>query len=119
MPDGVRRFGVVVHQDAPFPTLAARCRPIEAMGLDQVFLPDHAGDYRDLGGTWFDAWTVLAAMASETQRVRIGTLVSNPILRGPARPASRPLRCGWRPSGPTPGTPFERLATDVLPGLRR
>lgn len=84
MPDSEHRFGVLVHQDAPFPTLVQRWQHIEAMGFDQIFVADHAGDYRDLGGTWFDGWTVLAAMAAETRRVRIGTLVANPILRGPA-----------------------------------
>lgn len=78
------RFGVLVHQDAPFPTLVQRCRQVEALGFDQLFVADHAGDYRDLGGFWFDGWTVLAVAATQTRRIRIGTLVSNPILRPPA-----------------------------------
>jgi alkanesulfonate monooxygenase SsuD/methylene tetrahydromethanopterin reductase-like flavin-dependent oxidoreductase (luciferase family) len=84
MPNSDRRFGVLLNQDASLPELRDRWRQIEEMGFHQIFVADHMGDYRDLGGTWFDGWTVLAAMAAETRRVRIGTLVSNPILRGPA-----------------------------------
>jgi alkanesulfonate monooxygenase SsuD/methylene tetrahydromethanopterin reductase-like flavin-dependent oxidoreductase (luciferase family) len=52
---------------------------------------DHSGNYRNLDGTWFDGWTVLAAMAKETARIRIGTLVSNPVLRPPALLAKEAL----------------------------
>ncbi len=84
MPDRDRRFGVLLNQDAPLSELRERWRRIEEMGFDQIFVADHSGDYRNLGGTWFDGWTVLAAMATDTGQVRIGTLVTNPILRGPA-----------------------------------
>jgi alkanesulfonate monooxygenase SsuD/methylene tetrahydromethanopterin reductase-like flavin-dependent oxidoreductase (luciferase family) len=33
---------------------------------------------------WFDGWTLLAGMATQTSRIRIGALVSNPIFRNPA-----------------------------------
>jgi alkanesulfonate monooxygenase SsuD/methylene tetrahydromethanopterin reductase-like flavin-dependent oxidoreductase (luciferase family) len=81
----ISRFGVLVLQDAPFPTLAERWRRVEELGFDQLFVADHTGDYRDTpGGFWFDGWTVLAAMAAHTTNIRIGTLVSNPVLRPPA-----------------------------------
>jgi alkanesulfonate monooxygenase SsuD/methylene tetrahydromethanopterin reductase-like flavin-dependent oxidoreductase (luciferase family) len=78
------RFGILVHADAPFPILIERWRRAEALGFDQLWVADHSADYRDLGGHWFDAWTTLALMATTTTRIRIGTLVSNPILRHPA-----------------------------------
>ncbi len=81
----VLRFGVLVLQDAPFPTLVERWRRVEELGFDQLFVADHTGDYRDTpGGPWFDGWTVLAAMAAQTTSIRIGTLVTNPVLRPPA-----------------------------------
>ncbi len=52
------RFGVLLHQDAPFPTLQERWARVEALGFDQLFVCDHVGDYRDLDGDWFDGWTV-------------------------------------------------------------
>jgi hypothetical protein len=90
MPDGIRRFGVLVHQDPPFPTLGQRWRHIEELGFDQIFVPDHVGDYRDLGGTWFDGWTVLAAMALETRRVAGRRLEHPRPLRGDGERDRRP-----------------------------
>jgi alkanesulfonate monooxygenase SsuD/methylene tetrahydromethanopterin reductase-like flavin-dependent oxidoreductase (luciferase family) len=52
---------------------------------------DHSGDYRNLDGTWFDGWTVLAVMAKETTHIRVGTLVSNPVFRPPALLAKEAL----------------------------
>jgi alkanesulfonate monooxygenase SsuD/methylene tetrahydromethanopterin reductase-like flavin-dependent oxidoreductase (luciferase family) len=78
------RFGVYVLQDAPFPILIERWRRAEELGFDQLWLADHSGDFRHLGGHWFDGWTTLAVMATVTTRIRIGMLVSNPILRHPA-----------------------------------
>jgi alkanesulfonate monooxygenase SsuD/methylene tetrahydromethanopterin reductase-like flavin-dependent oxidoreductase (luciferase family) len=78
------RFGVLVLPDAPFPELAERWRRAEEVGFDDLYVADHSRDYRNLTGRWFDGWTVLAAMAKATTRIRIGTLVTNPILRPPA-----------------------------------
>ena len=85
------RFGIEVPQDAPFATLIERWHQAEELGFDHLWVADHLADtrtdplggYRNLGGTWFDGWTVLAVMAKETTRIRIGTLVSNPVLRPP------------------------------------
>jgi alkanesulfonate monooxygenase SsuD/methylene tetrahydromethanopterin reductase-like flavin-dependent oxidoreductase (luciferase family) len=93
------RFGIEVPQDAPFATLIERWHQAEELGFDHLWVADHLADtrtdhsgaYRNLGGTWFDGWTVLAVMAKETTRIRIGTLVSNPVLRPPALLAKEAL----------------------------
>ena len=85
------RFGIEVPQDAPFPALVERWQRAEELGFDHLWVADHSGDYRNLDGTWFDGWTVLAVMAEETTRIRIGTLVSNPVLRPPALLAKEAL----------------------------
>ncbi len=77
------RFGVLDAPDAPLSTLVERWRLVEELGFDSLWLPDHTADYRNPGGLWLDGWTMLAAMALTTRRIRIGTLVSNPILRHP------------------------------------
>jgi alkanesulfonate monooxygenase SsuD/methylene tetrahydromethanopterin reductase-like flavin-dependent oxidoreductase (luciferase family) len=78
------QFGIMVYPDAPAPVLADRFRQAEALGFDQVVVPDHIGDLRDLAGPWLEGWSVLAAAAVQTERIRIGPLVANPILRSPA-----------------------------------
>ncbi len=79
-----RRVAAYVLQDAPFPALRERWQRAEDLGFDAIYLADHTGDYRNLDGHWFEAWTTLAAMAIATTRARIGTLVANPVLRPPA-----------------------------------
>jgi alkanesulfonate monooxygenase SsuD/methylene tetrahydromethanopterin reductase-like flavin-dependent oxidoreductase (luciferase family) len=102
------RFGIEVPQDVPFPALVERWQRAEEMGFDYLWVADHSadtrtnpsGEYRNLDGTWFDGLTVLTVMAKETTRLRIGTLVSNPILRPPALLAKEALTvdhlCGGR-----------------------
>jgi alkanesulfonate monooxygenase SsuD/methylene tetrahydromethanopterin reductase-like flavin-dependent oxidoreductase (luciferase family) len=76
--------GVLVVPDAPFPILAERWRRVEELGFDFLFVADHFRHTRDASLPWFDGLTALAAMALQTTTVRIGPLVANPILRGPA-----------------------------------
>jgi alkanesulfonate monooxygenase SsuD/methylene tetrahydromethanopterin reductase-like flavin-dependent oxidoreductase (luciferase family) len=77
------RFGVLVLPNASFPDLAERWRRAEDLGFDFVFAPDHARNNAGPSLPWFDGWTVLTAMALWTRTIRIGTLVTNPILRAP------------------------------------
>lgn len=79
------RFGILIPQDAPFDELVARWRRAEELGFDAAYVADHSGDYRNLDGYWLDGWTVLAHMAARTARIRVGTLVTNPLLHHPAQ----------------------------------
>lgn len=79
-------FGLAVDVDAPFPELVERARTGEALGFDTVYVPDHSRPWRHdpiPGGIWFDGWTVLAALAAATSSARVGSLVTNPVLRPP------------------------------------
>lgn len=79
-------FGLAIDPDAPIPGLLDRARTAERLGFDAIYVPDHSRPWRHdprPGGVWFDGWTVLAAFATETSVPRIGTLVSNPVLRPP------------------------------------
>jgi alkanesulfonate monooxygenase SsuD/methylene tetrahydromethanopterin reductase-like flavin-dependent oxidoreductase (luciferase family) len=84
MADRDLRFGVYVLQDAPLDVLRRRWREAEELGFDQIWVADHTRDWRSPEGIWFDAFSLLAAMAAETETIRIGSLVANPILRPPA-----------------------------------
>jgi alkanesulfonate monooxygenase SsuD/methylene tetrahydromethanopterin reductase-like flavin-dependent oxidoreductase (luciferase family) len=78
------RFGVLVLPDASFPTLFARWTHVEELGFDFLFAPDHARHTSNPSTPWFDGLTVVAAMALQTNTIRIGTLVANPILHLPS-----------------------------------
>ncbi len=79
-------FGLALDVDVPFPELLARARTGEALGFETIYVPDHSRPWRHEplpGGLWYDGWTALAALATATSTARIGTLVSNPVLRPP------------------------------------
>ncbi|WP_166350240.1 LLM class flavin-dependent oxidoreductase [Phytoactinopolyspora limicola] len=78
------RVGVMVMADAPMNVLLDRIRRVEELGYDQLFVADHLAHPFTPGATWFDGGSLLAAAAVATERVTVGTMVSNPILRPPA-----------------------------------
>lgn len=95
-------FGLAVDVDAPFPELVQRARTGEALGFDTIYVPDHARPWRqdpEPRDLWFDGWTVLCAFATATSTVRIGTLVSNPVLRSPGLLAREALAVDHLSSG--------------------
>jgi alkanesulfonate monooxygenase SsuD/methylene tetrahydromethanopterin reductase-like flavin-dependent oxidoreductase (luciferase family) len=81
----------MLYPDASLLELPEQFRWLEELGFDQVFLPDHSADLRNRDGAWFDGWSVLPLAAAATERIRIGTLVSNPILRPAATLARQAL----------------------------
>jgi alkanesulfonate monooxygenase SsuD/methylene tetrahydromethanopterin reductase-like flavin-dependent oxidoreductase (luciferase family) len=78
------RFGIITLQLLPYPTLVENWREIEATGYDSLWLADHFATTDHPGETWYDGWTLLAALATLSRKIRIGMLVSNIIYRQPA-----------------------------------
>lgn len=83
MDETTLRFGVLDLPNAEFAELGARWRLVEELGFDFLWEPDHTAYWQNVRSPWFDGWTTLAAVAIHTRELRIGTLVSNPILRHP------------------------------------
>jgi alkanesulfonate monooxygenase SsuD/methylene tetrahydromethanopterin reductase-like flavin-dependent oxidoreductase (luciferase family) len=83
MPDGVR-FGVITLPSVSWAVTVDRWQRIERLGFDSAWLPDHFVNPRGPIDDWFEAWTLLSALAARVPRVRIGTLVTSMTLRSPA-----------------------------------
>jgi F420-dependent oxidoreductase-like protein len=73
------------QQGADYPTLLRIARATEDLGFDAFFRSDHylkMGSVSGLPGPT-DAWTTLAGLAVQTERIRLGTLVSPVTFRYP------------------------------------
>ena len=78
------RFQVLVLPNASWTEVLARMRYVEELGFDLVTTADHFVDWTNPAVPWLEAWTVLAATARETTRIRLATYVSQIPLRHPA-----------------------------------
>jgi F420-dependent oxidoreductase-like protein len=80
------RFGLDIAQhQLSWDELVARARLAEDAGLDGVWVFDHfQALYGDPTGPSLEAWTLLAGLARETSRVRLGTLVTGMTHRHPS-----------------------------------
>lgn len=72
------RIFIEPQQGTTYDAVLALARTTERLGFDGFFTSDHylrMGDADGLPGP-LDAWTTLAGLARETQRIRLGTLVT-------------------------------------------
>lgn len=137
------RFGICTDQNLPWPTLVERWQLFETLGFDSVWDCDHFVQPSRPDGPYLESWTLLAALAARTERIRLGVLVSCNTFRHPALLAKQAvtvdqisggrlelgLGAGWfQPEHemfgldfPPPGTLVERFreAVEVVDTLLR
>lgn len=93
------RFGILAPQVVPYPVQVERWRELEAYGFDSLWFADHFVNPARPPGRWFEAYTLLAAAATRTSRIRLGTLVSSITFRHPALLAKEALTIDHISSG--------------------
>ncbi len=105
------------QQGADYGRLLAVARAAEELGFDAFFRSDHylmMGEGSGLPGPT-DSWVTLAALARETSRIRLGTLMSSATFRYPGPLAisvaqvdemsGGRVELGLGPAGSRPSTP--------------
>jgi alkanesulfonate monooxygenase SsuD/methylene tetrahydromethanopterin reductase-like flavin-dependent oxidoreductase (luciferase family) len=78
------RFGIAFVPDVPWDEFVRRFLYIEELGFDIAGLGDHFAHFWFPSQPWFEAWTILSALATQTSMIRIGTLVTPIAWRNPA-----------------------------------
>ena len=83
-----RRFGILTFPVAPSSAIESEWRWAEELGFDHAWLPD---SFSNPGLADFEVWTLLAALAKTTSRIRMGTLVTTIVPRHPLLLAGKAL----------------------------
>jgi alkanesulfonate monooxygenase SsuD/methylene tetrahydromethanopterin reductase-like flavin-dependent oxidoreductase (luciferase family) len=78
------RLGAVTLQNRPWPELLESWRRLDALGMQSLWVADHLANPLRPERPWLEGWTALPALATATERARIGALVSSMTLRNPA-----------------------------------
>lgn len=93
------RIGATIVQVVPFPLLRDDFVFAESIGLDNAWLIDQFEIDGEPEVPLLEAWTTLAALARETERIRIGAVVTKVATRNPGMLAQSILTVDQIPGG--------------------
>jgi len=85
------RFGVGTPQMVSWEKMVKQWKSIEALGFDSVWIADQFVICSKPTWPWFEGWTLLAGLATQTSRIRIGTMVTAIPWHNPAFLARKAL----------------------------
>jgi alkanesulfonate monooxygenase SsuD/methylene tetrahydromethanopterin reductase-like flavin-dependent oxidoreductase (luciferase family) len=85
------RFGVLVLPNSDWSEILRCSKHVEDLDFDLVTTADHFVDWSDPSRLWHEGWSILAALAMATKRIRLATYVTQFPLRHPAMLARQAL----------------------------
>jgi len=85
------RFGAMILLNASWKEIIKRFKHTEELGFDITGTGDHFVDWSRPNDPWFELWSLLAAIAVETTRIRLGSYVTQIPFRNPALLARQAL----------------------------
>jgi len=115
------RYGVLNFSAGPYERLAHRWRAFEELGFDSAWIAD---DLNIPGYADFESWALLAGLARETSRIRVGTLISTIRLRHPTFLAAQVVTVdhisgGRAAVGIGAGEPEQNVTVGIAPWTAR
>jgi len=80
----VREFGMQTIQTWTWAETRDHWKWFESLGFESLWLTDHLTRTAGPGDPYFEAWTLLSALATQVERPRLGILVSSNTFRHPS-----------------------------------
>ena len=77
------RFGICTDQNMTWDKTVERWQLFERLGFESAWLCDHLVQPSRPTGPYFEAWSLLAALAARTEKIRVGILVTSNTFRFP------------------------------------
>lgn len=81
---GTREFGMQTVQNFTWAETRDHWKWFESLGFESLWLTDHLTRTAGPGDSYFEAWTLLSALATHVEKPRLGVLVSSNTFRHPS-----------------------------------